>query len=69
MLKACTHKFMPVSQWMYFDAVEVLPNWFPPPLDSFATAAAVVGDVVDCLKCLHSETDCGSLLTIPLLIK
>ena len=25
-LKACTGKFMPLKQWLYFDAVEILPE-------------------------------------------
>lgn len=29
-MKACTGKFMPVKQWMYFDSLESLPESGPP---------------------------------------
>ena len=31
-LKACTGKFTPIKQWMYFDAVEMLPEEEDPAL-------------------------------------
>lgn len=49
-LKACTAKFVPISQWFYFDAVEAvpanLPESFVPRHDRYDSYRCVLGDAV-----------------------
>lgn len=48
-LKACTGKFTPIKQWMYFDAVELLPegdipaNEFQPQNSRYDSQVVVFG--------------------------
>lgn len=49
-LKACTGSFMPLRQFLYFDAVEALPEVLPSEAD-----CAPVGDRYDGQRAIFGE--------------
>ncbi|KAJ5070782.1 hypothetical protein M0811_01763 [Anaeramoeba ignava] len=61
-LKACSAKYTPINQWMYFDAIECLPkNYLEMPLEEFksdqktrySTQISVLGKKVD--QMIHEQ--------------
>ncbi|KAJ8601684.1 hypothetical protein CTAYLR_007473 [Chrysophaeum taylorii] len=58
-LKACTAKFSPVSQWLYFDATEALPDDFE-TLPSFEPT----GDRYDSYRCALGDEVAARLRTL-----